>query len=166
MTKNIEAAELRTQLAECQRVISAQADTIAQGRQLQGACVAHNEMLLAQLKKQREEMEAIGAGGVSGQPITTPAATWRLKGEPDPHGTHYDCERAALTLGKYTDDELANAAFMNYDRRPPLQDIIDGKAHSPIAYMTAVKDRIRWLSRALIAATSQRPASAKPGKQE
>lgn len=29
------------------------------------ACVAHNEMLVARLKKQAMEMEAVGAGGVS-----------------------------------------------------------------------------------------------------
>lgn len=80
---------------------------------------------------------------------STPAAHWRETGEEDPHAGHYDQERAALTLGKLTDDELANAAFMNYDQRPNLQDIIDGKAFSPIVYMTAVKDRIRWLSRSL-----------------
>lgn len=91
------------------------------------------------------------------QPASTPAANWRADGALDPHGTHYDCERAALTLGGFSDDELANAAFMNYDHRPPLQDIVDGKAHSPIVYMTAVKERIRWLSRALEAAIADRP---------
>lgn len=75
----------------------------------------------------------------------TPASRWR----DDPHGTTYDVERAQLALGKYTDDELANGAFMNYDVRPPLEAILEGKAHSPIAWMTAVKDRIRWLSRSL-----------------
>lgn len=79
----------------------------------------------------------------------TPGATWRANGEPDPHDDRYDCERAGLCMGSLTDDELANAAFMNYDVRPSFQDVIDGKAFSPIVYMTAVKDRIRWLSRAL-----------------
>lgn len=86
---------------------------------------------------------------------STPSSHWRKNGEPDPHAGHYDQERAALTLGKFTDDELANAAFMNYDVRPALQDIVDGKAYSPIVYMTAVKDRIRWLSRALDRALSE-----------
>lgn len=85
---------------------------------------------------------------------TTPAAQWRADGEPDPHGKRYDCERAALCMGNLTDDELANEAFLNYDARPNIQDIIDGKAHMPIAYMTAVKDRIRWLSRRLEEATA------------
>lgn len=79
----------------------------------------------------------------------TPSSQWRAAGQPDPHGTRYDCERAALAMGDLTDDELANGAFMNYDQRPAVQEILDGKRSSPIAWMTAVKDRIRWLSRAL-----------------
>ena len=90
----------------------------------------------------------------------TPSSHWRAEGQADPHAGHYDCERAALAMGNLTDDELANAAFVNYDVRPPLQDIIAGKAYSPIAYMTAVKDRIRWLSRSLEKAISERDALA------
>lgn len=89
--------------------------------------------------------------GAEGVP-QTPAATWLVNGEPDPHSTRYDCERAKLCMGNLTDDELANGAFLNYDRRPSMQDIIDGKGSSPIAWMTAVKDRIRWLSRSLVKA--------------
>ncbi|MFM0058563.1 hypothetical protein PQR64_23355 [Paraburkholderia phytofirmans] len=82
---------------------------------------------------------------------STPAAEWRANGEPDPHGKHYDGERAALTLGTLTDDELANEAFLNYDRRLSLDDLLHPKPgrHMPIVWMTAVKERIRWLSRAL-----------------
>jgi hypothetical protein len=99
--------------------------------------------------------------GTLPQPVaTTPAAQWREKGEPDPHGDRYDCERAALCMGDLSDDELANGAFMNYDHRPSPQEIIAGTAHSPIAWMTAVKDRIRWLSRKLAASASI--ASADP----
>ncbi|WP_069351810.1 hypothetical protein [Burkholderia cenocepacia] len=82
----------------------------------------------------------------------TPSAKWRVDGEPDPHGTRYDCERATLTLGALTDDELANAVFMHGNERPPIQDVIAGTAFMPIVYLTAAKDRIRWLSRALEAA--------------
>jgi len=92
----------------------------------------------------------------------TPAARWAANGEPDPHGDSYDCERADLTMGNLTDDELANAAFMNYDSRPSIEDIMAGKAHMPIAYMTAVKERIRWLSRALVKATAA-PAAVPEG---
>lgn len=82
---------------------------------------------------------------------TTPSSQWRANGEPDPHGKHYDCERAALTLGTLTDDELANEAFLNYDTRLSLEDLLHPKPgrHMPIVWMTAVKERIRWLSRAL-----------------
>jgi hypothetical protein len=90
-----------------------------------------------------------GKSGLTAPVAQTPAATWRVNGEPDPHDNRYDCERAALTMGGLTDDELANAAFLNYDRRPDFQAMIEGRAFSPIVYMTAVKDRIRWLSRAL-----------------
>jgi hypothetical protein len=79
----------------------------------------------------------------------TPSSKWKQDGEQDPHGNQYDCERSALALGKLTDDELANAAFLNYDRVPALQDILGRKAKMPIVYMTAVKERIRWLSRSL-----------------
>jgi hypothetical protein len=92
-----------------------------------------------------------GLALTEGEPAATPAAAWRKAGEPDPHGARYDCERAALTLGNYTDDELANGAFLNYDVRLSVQDMLHPKPgqHMPIVWMTAVKDRIRWLSRAL-----------------
>jgi hypothetical protein len=80
---------------------------------------------------------------------TTPSSRWHAQGEPDPHGTHYDCERAQLTMGDLTDDELANGIFMNYDVFPRVEDVIDRKAWMPIVWMTAGKERIRWLSRAL-----------------
>ncbi|EPS1221645.1 hypothetical protein ACVBR5_000871 [Burkholderia cenocepacia] len=90
----------------------------------------------------------------------TPSAKWRVDGEPDPHGTRYDCERAALTLGTLTDDELANAVFMHGNERPPIQDVIAGTAFMPIVYLTAAKERIRWLSRALEAARASSPNAA------
>jgi hypothetical protein len=90
----------------------------------------------------------------------TPAAKWRATGEVDPHDDRYNCERAALAMGDLTDDELANEAFLNYDVRPSIDDLLSGKAKMPIVYMTAVKDRIRWLSRALIAATAPSPLPA------
>jgi hypothetical protein len=97
-------------------------------------------------------------------PPSTPASTWRANGEPDPHGTRYDGERAKLCLGKMTDDELANAAYLNYDTRPSIQDLLDGNGFMPIVYMTAVKERIRWLSRALLARTKLRSMGDSPVK--
>ncbi|MGA0610071.1 hypothetical protein [Caldimonas sp. KR1-144] len=91
----------------------------------------------------------------------TPSAEWRAAGEPDPHGDRYDCERAALAMGNLTDDVLANEAFLNYNARPPLQDLLSGSAIPPIAWMTAVKDRIRWLSRALEKAKTERNDAAR-----
>jgi hypothetical protein len=82
---------------------------------------------------------------------STPASAWREKGEEDPHKGRYDGERAQLMLGKYTDDELANGMFMNYDVRLSFADMTNPKPgqHMPIVWMTAGKERIRWLSRAL-----------------
>lgn len=63
----------------------------------------------------------------------TPGARWRQDGKPDPHGVRYDCERAQLCLGQMSDDELANAVYLD----------------PSIGNLTAAKDRIRWLSRQL-----------------
>lgn len=92
----------------------------------------------------------------------TSSSRWAAEGKADPHGLHYDCERSALTLGHYTDDELANAVFLHGDEKPTLADLVAGKALSGIVYLTAAKDRIRWLSRALssaIAATGKQSLS-------
>jgi len=67
---------------------------------------------------------------------STPAARWRENGEEDPHGDYYNCERAKLCKGDLTDDELANAVYLNPD----------------IGNLTAAKERIRWLSRELVKA--------------
>ena len=80
---------------------------------------------------------------------STPSSRWSERGEPDPHGDQYDCERAALTMGDMTDDELANAVYLHGDTQPSFADLLSGKAVLPIAYLTAAKDRIRWLSRQL-----------------
>lgn len=86
--------------------------------------------------------------------VSTPAAEWRAKGEQDPHKDVYECERAGLAMGTLSDDALANGAFMNYDVRPSLEAVFAGTP-SPIMWMTAVKDRIRWLSRRLADATDK-----------
>lgn len=79
----------------------------------------------------------------------TPSSLWAANGEPDPHCKQYECERSKLILGKLTDDAIANGVFMNYDAPLDLAGILNGTAHSPIAWVTAAKDRIRWLSRSL-----------------
>lgn len=94
---------------------------------------------------------------------STPESHWAANGEPDPHGKRYNCERAALVLGGLSDDELANGAFMNYDRPMDIRRVIAGDPdyHPPIAWMTAVKDRIRWLSRKLSEATAEPKSTTK-----
>ncbi|MFM1393432.1 hypothetical protein WFR23_00555 [Yersinia enterocolitica] len=70
---------------------------------------------------------------------STPAANWRQEGQTDPHDKKYECERAGLVMGQLTDDEIANAVFL-CDHRTSVDSIV---------YLTAAKDRIRWLSRSL-----------------
>lgn len=89
---------------------------------------------------------------MTAETVTTPAARWLVEGKPDPHGDRYNCERAALVMGDKTDDELANAVFL-YDHRSGL---------GSIGLLTAAKDRIRWLSRALTAALAAAPSAAPP----
>jgi len=105
----------------------------------------------------REEYDALRArvAELEGkQQAATPAARWRIDGAADPHGARYDCERADLALGDLTDDELANAVFMHGNEMPDFQRVLAGTAKMPIVYLTAAKDRIRWLSRAMAAATA------------
>ena len=83
------------------------------------------------------------------KPQSTPSAKWREEGEVDPHGNRYNCERASLPLGQFTDDELANGVFLNYNAPLDVQGILDGTSISPITWVTAAKERIRWLSRRL-----------------
>lgn len=87
----------------------------------------------------------------------TPSANWSAEGQPDPHGRRYACERAALALGNLTDDELANAVFLHGNEQPAMADLAAGKALAGIVYLTAAKERIRWLSRALVDATCKQP---------
>lgn len=89
-------------------------------------------------------------------PAPTPGARWASDGQPDPHGRQYECERSALTLGHYTDDELANAVFLHGNEQPSMAALAAGKALPGIAYLTAAKDRIRWLSRSLSNVISSR----------
>ncbi|APQ14605.1 hypothetical protein BJP27_23805 (plasmid) [Pseudomonas oryzihabitans] len=60
----------------------------------------------------------------------TPSSTWREQSEADPHGDRYSCERAALPMGDMTDDQLANAVFMNGNRAPTEADLLAGHAPS------------------------------------
>lgn len=81
----------------------------------------------------------------------TPANRRGDTGEEDPFANYLDKERADLSMGNLTDDELANYVFMNGNVIPDINDVLAGKAHFPIAILTAAKERIRWLSRKLTA---------------
>ncbi len=77
----------------------------------------------------------------------TPSSNWFEAGEADPHAKRFtDVERALLTLGKLTDDQLANAVFLHNHREMDIDAIMAGEPSSP-ALLTAAKERIRWLSR-------------------
>lgn len=94
--------------------------------------------------------------------LGTPGARWAATGEPDPHGTRYDCERSELAMGNLSDDELANAVFIHGDRNLTFAQMTSGELPGS-AYLAAAKDRIRWLSRALVAAEA---LSAQPSPGE
>lgn len=87
----------------------------------------------------------------NGTEVSTPAARWRVEGQPDPHGSIYDCERAKLLFGDQTDDELANAVFLHDHLRFDLAALQRGEPSS-FDLLTAAKERIRWLSRKLVEA--------------
>lgn len=89
-------------------------------------------------------------------PTATPSSRWKAEGQPDPHGTYYEQERAGIAKGHLSDDEMANAVYM-----------------SPgIANLTCAKERIRWLSRALdrastaLAAATGSPYPSAPGDHD
>lgn len=71
---------------------------------------------------------------------STPAAKWRGNGDRDPFGDTFNGERAELCCGNLTDDEMANAVYLNPD----------------IGNLTGAKERIRWLSRRLVDACKER----------
>lgn len=103
------------------------------------------QQLLADLQNDDEE-----------EPADTPdeatvAAAWREAGEVDPHGDYYDCERAKLCMGHLTDDELASGVYLNGDKQLTPQRLIAGETSSMV-WLTAAKERIRWLSRNLVSA--------------
>jgi hypothetical protein len=80
-------------------------------------------------------------------PAATPSSRWAESGQPDPHGDRYACERAALAHGDMSDDEMANAVFLD----------------PHIGHLTGAKDRIRWLSRKLAEAIAAADMSAPTG---
>jgi len=84
------------------------------------------------------QLESSGEAPV-GEDRDTPPADWFAQGLPDPHSGRYDCSRAALIGGELTDDEVANTIYLDPSEKN----------------VTIAKDRIRWLSRQLIAAKAK-----------
>jgi hypothetical protein len=78
----------------------------------------------------------------------TPSSFWSEYGKPDFHAGVYDGDRAKLTLGFMTDDELANGVYLHGNRLQSTQELISS-AISPLGWLAAAKERIHWLSRAL-----------------
>ena len=60
------------------------------------------------------------------------------------YGDRYDVTRNDLPMGDVTDYALANNVYMYGNMKPTIEDMLRG--HMPIIYLTAAKERIRWLS--------------------
>lgn len=79
-------------------------------------------------------------------PKDTPNAEWLVNGANDPFDGRYNCERNELPMGDLTDYDFANKMFLHGDEQPSIQELIAGTKKRPIVWLTAGKDRIRWLS--------------------
>lgn len=131
MTENIEAAELRAQLDECQRIIAAQAETIAAANTDAANHKTHNEMMVLRAKKAEEELAGIKAIDLDrqgrGEPVAFRAEALELSGilagmvecgDPDPNtlytedqpdGDHF-VSRAATLLRLLVEPQPAEPA--------------------------------------------------------
>ena len=73
---------------------------------------------------------------------STPFARWRENGEPDPHGEYYHDDIASTACGHYPSEVIALAL------------VYGDHNHTLIFWLTAGKERLRWLSRKLYKETS------------
>ncbi|EBV8434129.1 hypothetical protein AVA65_07755 [Salmonella enterica subsp. enterica serovar Minnesota] len=80
------------------------------------------------------------------QPETTTPPNRHPQGN-DPFENYLRLQRHELALGGYTDDELANAVYLYGNSTPDIDKVLAGEQKMPIVYLTAGKERIRWLSR-------------------
>jgi hypothetical protein len=109
--------------------------------------------------------------------VAAPSMEWLVKGEKDSFAHYLQRPREDLPCSDMSDDTLANYAFMYYNR--PLgeeHDILLGRAeghHPKIAFMTATKERMRWLARRVAVLEGNYPEvdipydiAAKVAKQE
>ncbi|WP_158809623.1 hypothetical protein [Beijerinckia sp. L45] len=95
-------------------------------------------------------------------PTATPAAQWRERGEADPHGDRYNCLREQTLGGHMSDDELANHVYMDGLDELDIMPGFPAREYGREARLTMAKDRIRWLSRQLVAALAPQAKPARP----
>jgi len=98
-----------------------------------------------------------------------PGFRWLEEGKEDPFARYCDRPFDELPMADWTSDELANYGFMQYNRSMDEEAAIlvgqlDGSTdHVPkIAFMTAIQQRMRWLSRQLAMANGTYPGYEKP----
>lgn len=96
---------------------------------------------------------------------------WLANGEPDQFADYLKRNREDMPMADFSDDELANAAFMHYGRAPEVEMAMMVKHHeektlhlfhSRIGIMTAVKERLRWLSRRVAVLEGRYPGVPSP----
>lgn len=105
-------------------------------------------IIRSRLDGKREYMETLGLTKLNAE--STPSERWFANKGPDEFPELINKERGSLVMGSYTDDELANAVFLYGDMSLEEKhlSVMSGKPTS-MAYLTAGKERIRWLSRHL-----------------
>lgn len=79
-------------------------------------------------------------------PEDTPNAKWIEENGYDPFNGRYNCERNELPMGSMTDFEFANGLYIHGEDQPSIGELLAGTKKRPIAWLTAGKERIRWLS--------------------
>lgn len=128
-----------------------------------GKAISLNDLSMRQIEQVQQELFESGIGKRQmrhrvleelGIPVLlagpTPSSRWFLEDREDTFPKLINQERGDLCLGDHTDDELANELFLygNMSDHEKHRAIMSGKCSS-IAYLTAGKERIRWLSRHL-----------------
>ncbi|MNM20174.1 hypothetical protein D3C81_305090 [compost metagenome] len=95
---------------------------------------------------------------------------WLKNGEKDPFPDYLQRDRSDLPMADFSDDALGNYLFMNYDRTVD-QDVaimmMIGRGEETehvtrVMMATSIKERLRWLSRQLLAAEGKYPGTEKP----
>jgi hypothetical protein len=103
-------------------------------------------------KKQKDDKERNDKDVFLRPPVTGMVVdmNWLTNGEKDPFPKYASRTRDSLCMTDMSDDVLANYAFLNYSRSEDdeLKALLSmGVIPTKIAFMTAVKERLRWLSR-------------------